>query len=269
MCLIIFSWNPESRRPLILGANRDEYHQRPSQDAHYWPDSPKIFAGRDLHMHGTWLGLAKTSDNHRFKLAAVTNVRQADSRTYSHSRGELTRLFLESDMTAQDYCLAIQHQNYAGFNGLFYDGGSLVYMHHSKEEAADILLLQKGNYALSNARLNTPWPKTTQTRQALENILPSHSPAEISEHLLKHLSNPKQAEDEQLPDTGVGIERERLLSAAFIISPVYGTRTTTTVILENQTEEDAQTTAQQNAFFYEQQFSVDGSKSRHLSKTLY
>ena len=268
MCLIIFSWNPANVRPLILGANRDEFHQRPSQDAHYWPDAPHTFAGRDLKMMGTWLGLAKGPEKPRFRLAALTNVRQANTANYGHSRGELTRLFLESDQSAQDYCQAIEFERYAGFNGLFYDGDSLVYVHHSAKQAAEIQGLAPGNYALSNARLDTPWPKVQQSRLALDKITPDQSIEQTSDILFHQLGNTQIASDETLPDTGVGLALERMLSAAFIISPEYGTRTSTTVIIEEQGEGALSTKNGQSAFFIEHQFLADGSKNRSLFETL-
>jgi len=268
MCLIIFSWNPSSSRPFILGANRDEFHRRPSQDAHYWPDAPHIFAGRDLQMMGTWLGLARHPDNTHFRLAALTNVRQADSKTYRHSRGELPRLFLESDQSALDYCHAIELERYAGFNGIFYDGLNLAYIHHSSKYTTEIQELAAGNYALSNARLDTPWPKVQQSRLALDKIRADQQIEQTAEILFSHLGNTQIASDDILPDTGVGLTLERMLSAAFIISPEYGTRTSTAVIIEQEQGMVLSERKKLSAFFIEHQFLNDGSKSRSLFEKL-
>jgi uncharacterized protein with NRDE domain len=266
VCLIVFSWHPGSKRPLILGANRDEFHQRPSQDAHYWTDAPHIFAGRDLQMMGTWLGLSRFPDSAHFRLAALTNVRQPDTSAYTHSRGELTARFLNSEQTALSYCQAIDLQQYAGFNGLFYDGSALVYLHHSKQYSSEIIELKPGNYALSNARLNTPWPKAEASRQALNEILPSHSTEETAGILFRHLENPQIAADDALPDTGVGLILERMLSAAFIISPEYGTRTSTVVIIDNANQ--GENCDKQSASFFEHQFRPDGTRARSQMKRL-
>jgi uncharacterized protein with NRDE domain len=263
VCLIVFSWNPDHRRPLILGANRDEFHHRPSLDAQHWPDAPHIFGGRDLQRMGTWLGLSSYPDNPRFRLAALTNVRQPDGGTYPHSRGELTAGFLNSRQTAMAYCQSIKLERFAGFNGLFYDGHSLVYLHHSKCYETEIVDLSAGDYALSNARLDTPWPKVQHTRQALKHIEPTHSAEETASILFKFLENPQRAPDDTLPDTGVGQELERMLSAAFIISPAYGTRTSTAVIIEQ-----AEDNGKQYATFFEHQFKPDGTKDRSQKKIL-
>lgn len=268
MCLIIFSWDPANDRPLIVGANRDEFHQRPSQDAHFWPDAPHIFAGRDLQMLGTWLGLAKNSDNSTFRLAALTNVRQADTKTYSHSRGELTRFFLESDQSALDYCHAIMLERYAGFNGIFYDGLNLIYIHHSAKYAAEIRALAPGNYALSNAKLDTPWPKVQQSRLALDKIRPDQSIEQTADILFSHLGNTQIASDESLPDTGIALTWERMLSAAFIISPEYGTRTSTAVIIQQEQGLELSEQRKQSAFFIEHQYLKDGTKNRSLFESL-
>lgn len=268
MCLIIFSWNPSSIRPLILGANRDEFHQRPSQDAHYWPDAPGIFAGRDLQMLGTWLGLARSAGKMRFRLAALTNVRQADKKSYQHSRGELTRFFLESDQSAFDYCHAIELEQYAGFNGIFYDGLNLAYIHHSTNSATEIRELAPGNYALSNAKLDTPWPKVQHSRAALEKLKPDQQIRQTADILFNHLGNTQIASDEALPDTGISLEWERMLSAAFIISPEYGTRTSTAVIIEQEHRLDLSEQKKQSAYFIEHQYQNDGTKSRSLFEHL-
>jgi len=268
MCLIIFSWDPDSQRPLILGANRDEFHRRPSQDAHFWPDAPHIFAGRDLQMMGTWLGLSKHAGEQSFRLAALTNVRQADQTNYQRSRGELTRLFLESGQAALDYCREIPLEEYAGFNGIFYDGASLVYIHHNAKSGDEFYQLPPGNYALSNARLDTPWPKVQHSRQALEKITDHLSAQESTQILFKYLEDTRIADDASLPDTGVGIELERMLSAAFIISPEYGTRTSTAVVIDELKKTDIEGMCKQSALFIEHQFRRDGSKDRSLSKRL-
>lgn len=268
MCLIIFSWYPHSPRPLVLGANRDEFHRRPSQDAHFWPDVPHIFAGRDLQMMGTWLGLSKHSGKRSFRLAAVTNVRQADRNNYARSRGDITRLFLASDQPALNYCESIPLAEYAGFNGIFYDGQSLAYIHHNVKEGAQIRQLPAGKYALSNARLDTPWPKVERSRQALDKITPRNSAQESGQILFEYLQDTRIADDASLPDTGVGLDLERMLSAAFIISPDYGTRTSTSIIIDQCLNSKEENKYGQSALFIEHQFGRDGTKQRRLSKQL-
>lgn len=263
MCLIVFSWNPEASRPLVLAANRDEFHHRPSQDAHYWPDMPRIFAGRDLKMQGTWLGLSKNTNNKGFRLAALTNFRRPDSQSYQRSRGEITRNFLASDQAALTYCEHIPVADYAGFNGLFFDGTELIYLHHEKNHKPDISRLTQGNYGLSNARLDTPWPKVTRTRKALDQLPLQLEHSDMAHQLFQILSDRQLAERDQLPVTGVGLELETMLSAPFIVSPQYGTRTSTVIVIDNSEKPPKM---RQTAYFNERQFTLAGQLDRSLSQ---
>ena len=261
MCLIIFQWAPDSQTPLTLVANRDEFHQRPSLDAHFWEDEPAIFAGRDLEKLGTWLGLAKSETSEAFKLAALTNFRSLDATQYKHSRGEITKDFLLSKLSALDYAKQISFEDYAGFNGIFFDGGALVYCHYQKGHPPEIISLSAGTYGLSNAKLDSPWPKVNRTKAAFSLIDKSKSKHKVAEDLFTCLQDTHLAKDSDLPKTGVGIELERMLSPAFIISPSYGTRTSSVVIIKN-------TTGTPLAYFQERQFSPEGMQTRTLSKQL-
>ena len=260
MCLIVFNWAPDSQRPLVLAANRDEFHNRASLDAHYWTDHPNIFGGRDLEKNGTWLGLANNSDN-TFRLAALTNYRSVDKQIYLHSRGEITHNFLASKQTAVEYVREINYQQYAGFNGLFFDGGQLVYCHHQVDSKPEIILLDKGIYGLSNAKLDTPWPKVVTTKVAFQTLEEDQQATAITDHFFGFLQDDSTAADHLLPDTGVGTDIERMLSAAFIISPSYGTRTSSVVIIEQDNN-------QQSVIFHERQYSKEGRRIRELVKTL-
>tara|TARA_R110002072_G_scaffold90500_4_gene202407 strand:- start:2906 stop:3694 length:789 start_codon:yes stop_codon:yes gene_type:complete len=262
MCLIIFNWQPDSQQPLTLAANRDEFHQRPSLDAHFWEDQPAIFAGRDLEQKGTWLGLAKTEESKTFKLAALTNFRSADTTLYQYSRGEITQNFLTSGQSAIDYAKQINFEQYAGFNGLFFDGQALVYCHYQKDQMPEIFTLTSGLYGLSNAKLDSPWPKVKQAKNALTKLDKHKTNEDVANALLASLKDKTLAKDTDLPNTGVGIDMERMLSAAFIISPNYGTRTSSIVIIEGDNEKQA-------AYFKERHFSPKGRQTRELSKQLY
>ncbi len=260
MCLIVFNWAPDSRKPLILAANRDEFHSRESLDAHYWTDHPNIFGGRDLEKNGTWLGLANNPDN-TFRLAALTNYRSADKKIYLSSRGEITHNFLASDQSALNYAQSINYSQYAGFNGLFFDGYQLVYCHHQADTNPEIFLLEKGIYGLSNAKLDSPWPKVVKTKAAFQALEEYQENAEIANHFYNYLQDNSPATDDLLPETGVDIVLERLLSPAFIKSPNYGTRTSSVVIFDQQEKK-------QRIFFQERQFSEEGKTIRELITTL-
>tara|TARA_R110001592_G_scaffold356543_2_gene658665 strand:- start:35758 stop:36546 length:789 start_codon:yes stop_codon:yes gene_type:complete len=261
MCLIIFNWQPNTQRPLTLAANRDEFHNRASLDAHFWEDNPKIFGGRDLEKNGTWLGLSNNDNNATFRLAALTNFRSSDNTQYEHSRGEITQQFLSSNLSAFEYAQQITFGFYAGFNALFYDGSKLVYCHHESNQTPEIYLLDKGIYGLSNAKLNSPWPKVEKTKKAFHTLSINENHEFSARHLFSFLSNNKPAEDSLLPDTGVGIDFERILSPAFIISPSYGTRTASVVIIDKKENK-------QTVYFNERQFSNKGGKIRELIKRL-
>lgn len=261
MCLIVFNWQPNSNRPLILAANRDEFHLRPSLDAHFWEDQPQTFAGRDLEKHGTWLGLTENKTSGLFRMAALTNFRHVDSHQYLSSRGDITRNFLASKQAAQDYAHAIPFSQYAGFNGLFFDGSTLVYCHYDASNTPDICILEEGIYGLSNAKLDSPWPKVEKAKQKLQNLNSNMDPHLLADQLFDALRDNEQAVDSLLPDTGVGLELERMLSPAFIISPSYGTRTSSTVIIK-------QNANKQCVYFKERQFSNTGEQLRELSKQL-
>lgn len=226
MCLIIFRWQPEQDNPLTLLSNRDEFYQRDSQAAHYWQDNPNIYGGRDLEKGGTWLAVSRQG-----RLACVTNYREPDPPAFSRSRGEIPVSFLQQDRSALAFAQALQeqHQDLPGFNALLCDGSSLVYT--SNRHPAGPIELGPGIYGISNHLLDTPWPKVCRAKQMFKQFLKQYpSPSEERcHHMLALMQDARTAQDDQLPDTGVGLEVERLLSAIFIQSPAYGTRTTTLI----------------------------------------
>lgn len=221
MCLILLAYKISPEYPLILLANRDEFYNRTTRPATFWPEQPNVLAGKDLLAGGTWLGVTKNN-----RLAAITNFREPNSEKKAlTSRGQLTMNFLSSQVTAENYLeqLSNQSNDYAGFNLLIDDGDQLLYYsnRHKKIET-----LQPGLYGLSNHLINSPWPKVTEGLNDLKNALQYPEP----ENLWPILENSLQAADQTLPDTGVGIEIERFLSARFIHSPDYGTRASTIII---------------------------------------
>lgn len=220
MCLIVFAWRPTHALPLIVAANRDEFHARPSLPLGYWEDAPQIIAGRDLQAGGTWMGLGPDG-----RFAALTNIRAPGAPIGSHSRGELPERFLRGQLSPQAYLTELegQLQHYSGFNLLVGDARELWYL-NSRTGIPE--QLSAGIYGVSNAALNTPWPKLLRARAALHDCL--HAPE--AEILLQLLSDPLPAADEELPSTGVSPEVERKLSSVFIASPDYGTRASTVLL---------------------------------------
>ncbi len=215
MCLILLAWQTHPDFPLLVAANRDEFHDRPTQAAHWWPDEPRIYAGRDLRAGGTWLGITR---NGRF--AALTNIRaplrqQRDTR----SRGEIVAAALRAQHI-DAFLLDIErtaHQ-YNGFNLLVGDRETLWHL-NSEQARAD--RVAPGIHALSNASLDTPWPKVIRGANALAEAVDRRADPE---DLFTLLSDDRLAPDESLPDTGVPQEWERWLSAIRIAAPGYSTR---------------------------------------------
>lgn len=232
MCLIALAWKIHSRHRLVVGANRDEFHARAAAPAGRWADAPAVTAGRDLVAGGTWLGI---SDAGRF--AAVTNVR--DGRMpprMARSRGALTADFLRSNETplAAAERAHAERAGYGGFNLLLFADDQLAYVSSHGEPPR---LLPPGVYALSNAALDTPWPKLARLRQSFGELIAVHPGGdddELEADIFRLLDDREPAADADLPDTGVGLAVERLLSAPFIVSPEYGTRCSTVVMIDGE-----------------------------------
>ena len=223
MCLILIAWQAHRDYPLVVAANRDEFHSRPTSAAGIWSDRPHILAGRDLEAMGTWLGITRT-----LRFAAVTNFRDAlDPGIGNRSRGLLAREFLECDDAAASYVSRVgaQLQAYRGFNLLVGDGRELWWLSNRGNGARR---LGPGIHGLSNHLLDTPWPKVARGKASLDHatsLVPAIEP------LLGLLADTSVPSDDELPDTGVGIERERLLAATRIVSPAYGTRSSSVLIV--------------------------------------
>ncbi|MEO9330927.1 NRDE family protein [Ectopseudomonas guguanensis] len=221
MCLIVLAWRPGHPQPLLLAANRDEFYSRPAWPLREWEDAPGLFAGRDLQAGGTWLGV--TADG---RFAALTNIRDPSQPPGRRSRGELPVEFLRGTLEPQAYLqrVASKAADYAGFNLLLGDSRQLWYYNSQEDQPRP---LAEGLYGLSNARLDSPWPKLQRAKAALENCLD----APHSERLLALLADTTQPAEHLLPDTGVGPAVERLLATSFIASANYGTRASSALLL--------------------------------------
>ena len=225
MCLIGVAFRAHSKHELVVAANRDEFHDRPSASAGPWIGHPHIFGGRDLRQKGSWLAVSTGG-----RLAAVTNVRRmVPPDPGAPSRGRLVADFLQGNSSAAEYAssLAEDAGNYSGFNLLLYDGAELRYLTNAPEFRDEPVA--PGIHTLSNATLDTPWPKARRLQQALEAW--SRDSWESFTPLFKALTDRAPGADAELPNTGVGKSLEKLLSAPFIVSPNYGTRCSTVVTL--------------------------------------
>jgi len=227
MCLIAFAWRAHPDYDLVLAANRDEFHTRETEAAHAWPDYPQIFAGRDAVAGGAWCGV-----NPDGRFAAVTNYRdmlppQSDLK----SRGWLVRDYLAGTQNARDYCEALDADKnaYGGFNLLVGDAEDFFYLgNRGTANTRGVLGVPPGVHALSNGVLGDEWPKTQRASHALGLAI---GPAQIETEALFHLLEDDQtAVPEQLPNTGVGLAMEEMLSPVFVRSPQYGTRASTVIL---------------------------------------
>jgi uncharacterized protein with NRDE domain len=224
MCLILVAWRAHPDYPLVVAANRDEYHARPAAPASWWPDPP-ILAGRDLVAGGTWLAVTRDA-----RFAALTNFRDpAQVLHQATTRGAIVPQTLNRAEPVTTRLAQLQREagSYNGFNLIFSDGEQLAVF---ESVAATGRVLTAGVYGLSNHVLDTPWPKVSAAKAALGTALtrlPDEQP------LLELLRDERQADDAQLPRTGVSVEWERLLSSAFIRAPNYGTRCSTLLLLDH------------------------------------
>ena len=225
MCLVAFGWKAHPNYSLIVGANRDEWHERPAAPAAWWKDYPQILAGRDLKAGGAWMGVTRSG-----RFAAITNFRDpAKKRSTARSRGELVTAFLLGLQSPGDFLSSISERanEYNGFNLVVADTSSMAYF---GSRSGEIKLLEPGVYALSNHTLNEPWPKVISAKSALVAALqPKMTEAARQMAIYDFLSSETIAPDTALPDTGVGLVWERALSSALIVAPAYGTRASTIV----------------------------------------
>jgi uncharacterized protein with NRDE domain len=221
MCLIVFAWRPSHAQPLILAANRDEFYARPTLPLAQWEDSPQVYAGRDLEAGGTWLGV-----NTDGRFAALTNIREPGKAPGRRSRGELVARFLTGAVSIDEYLreIAARAAEYGGFNVLVGDRQQLHFLNANDPSPRR---LDAGVYGVSNAGLDTPWPKLMKAKAALSEH--PHNPE--PEALLGLLADQDAAPETELPDTGVGLATEKLLSSVFIASPNYGTRASTVLLV--------------------------------------
>lgn len=221
MCLVVFAWQAHPDYRLILAANRDEYHQRPAQNAHWWPDVPTMLAGRDLQANGTWLGISKKG-----RAGVITNYREHEIRNPAKlSRGALITDFINNDNTPRDFAEAVSGEDYAGFNLLLIDGKELTYVSNRGDHLS---VLEPGLYGLGNASLDTPWPKLERSKRAFSESLGADNIN--SDNLLNLLNDRRQAEPHEVDSAGLPQELAQALSAPFIVMPHYGTRCSSVIL---------------------------------------
>ena len=249
MCLAVVALDVHPRYALVAAANRDEFHARPAAPAHWWADEDgAILAGRDLEQGGTWLGVARDG-----RFAFVTNVREPQRHDpNAPTRGALVPALLRDPrpvVAALDACVAAA-RHYNGFNLVCADGEGAAF---GSNRGPHALPLARGIHGVSNAGLDTPWPKLVRAKAGLQAWVASGDDA--LETLWPVLADTTRAADHELPDTGIARERERLLSSPFIVSDAYGTRCSTLVTLSREGE----------VRFVERGFDASGALTGELS----
>jgi uncharacterized protein with NRDE domain len=227
MCLIFFSLRNHPTYKLVVAANRDEFYSRRTAAAEFWPDQPDVLAGRDLEAGGTWMGISKTG-----RISLITNYRDPKNiDPHAPSRGQLVSDFLEGKESPKEYLERISQngKRYNGYNLIVGNIDDLWYYSNYRDGVGEI---SQGLHGLSNHLLETPWPKVVRGKKKMDDLL--RLPIIHPDQLFDLLFDDSIASDENLPDTGIGLERERALSSMFIKSPGYGTRCSTVVLIDKK-----------------------------------
>lgn len=225
MCLIFIAVKSHPRYKLVIAANRDEFYARRTAPAGFWSDHPQILGGRDLEAMGTWLGITKSG-----RLCMVTNFRDLRNiKAKAPSRGKLVADFLLDKISGEAYLEKVD-SHAKEYNGFSLIAGTVDFLFYLSNYRKGLIQLNSGLFGLSNHLLETPWPKVEKGKREIEILLKGQ---QINTgDLFKILSDETISPDEALPDTGVGLERERSLSPAFIRSPGYGTRSSTVILVD-------------------------------------
>lgn len=227
MCLILIAYRTHPKYKLVLAANRDEYYDRPTAPAGWWPKDHVVMAGKDLKSNGTWLGITRTG-----KWAAVTNFRdQADPVENAVSRGHLVRDYLISGKGAPIFMKGLRPKadKFNGFSLILGDSERMWYFSNRENE---LRVLPAGLYGLGNDLLDSSWPNVARGKAKFSQIIDHNLNLPI-DALFELLGDTEIAKDDELPDTGMGKEVERALSPIFVKTPDYGTRSSTVMLMDN------------------------------------
>jgi len=225
MCLIVFALNQHKNYKLIFAANRDEFYNRPSSPAKFWDEYPNLLAGKDLKEGGAWMGITKQGT-----FAAITNYRNLHNlKLNAPSRGNIVKDFLVNDYSMESFSekLVTTGSSYNGFNLLYGNIDRLFYFsnHNNLDQKIEI-----GIHGLSNNLLDTPWFKVVKSKNEFEQAIKKNNFS--TENIFKILSDTTLSPDNQLPETGLDYEREKIISSIFIKTEEYGTRCSTVVTVD-------------------------------------
>jgi uncharacterized protein with NRDE domain len=232
MCLIAFSWKPGLHPSLIVAANRDEYFERASKEAHFWEEKKHIYGGQDLRMGGTWLACSTSK-----RFAAVTNYhcREEIGKAFPKSRGEIIINFIDTDKSAMEFCRELEphKEDYRGFSIILFDGTCLVCC-SNRDPNNFVKELSAGDYGLSNHLLDSPWPKVVKAKKSLAKLTPDMTHEQIATVLLEALAYKALADEDAVLPMTLGAEEEKIRSAVFVQGPDFGTRTSTVVTFDDR-----------------------------------
>lgn len=224
MCLTLFCYRAHPEYPFILLANRDEFHRRPTAPATWWQTPSDLVAGRDLEAGGTWMGMRRSG-----RIAWITNYRDPKRQNPdAPSRGLVVSWFLQGQHDVPSFLRT--HAGFQAHNPFNLIAGHVDDLWYFNTVTGQARQLAAGRFGLSNARLDTPWPKVTEGLSALNACLDAHAHPPLSE-LFALMSDRHPAPDCRLPDTRIGLQWERVLSARFIVTEDYGTRSTAIVMV--------------------------------------
>ncbi len=248
MCLILFSYQQHPKYPLIVVANRDEFFERPTEQAHWWKEFPNMLAGKDTIGNGSWFGMSRDG-----KFSGLTNYRDGfNIKKDAPTRGKLVTNFLTQAVEPKPYLESIAETGhlYNGYNLLTFDGEEIWHYSNINNE---ITKIEPGTHGLSNALLNSDWPKINQGKARLAELVQAE---EFSvEAAFEMMLNENRPADEALPSTGVPIEWERKLSSMCIKTENYGTRCSTVMLWDTEG----------NVYFEERSYvPATGSKTFHV-----
>lgn len=242
MCLIVFAYKMQPGVPLVFAGNRDEFYKRPTEKAHIWSTTPAVIAGKDIKAGGTWLGLS--SDG---RVAAITNYRDMNQiKPNAPSRGHIVKDALTSPHSTEQYLEQLKRvaEEYNGFNLITGNREKLFYFNNQTMQVKE---LKPGIYSLSNAFLNTPWPKSEWAKEHFKQILDSGE--QEPDRFFSMLKNSDTYPLEKLPETGLSNEMEKAVSAVFIKTEGYGSRSSTVIKL-----------TQNDSFYFEERTYKASSK---------
>lgn len=229
MCLIVFAYKFHPEYPLILAGNRDEFHQRPTQKLHVWDGNPRILAGKDLKAGGTWLGI-----NQYGKFAALTNHRDLNNiKENAPSRGFIVTDILKSDLSISDQ-LSVMAPDFPAYNGFNLIAGTLDNLYYISNHGDSFQKVKPGLYGISNASLNTPWPKTNNALENFSVAIDNDHPDKSA--IFDLLCDTDRYPEQMLPKTGLSLEMEKAVSSVFILTEDYGTRSSALLMLDKNGE---------------------------------